>query len=1114
MMQALLAPLRELAELEEIQKEQKKEAGMLLLSKCSGSEKTHLMYGLSGEFRKKLIIRSSSEKAASTYEEYRFLSENVYLYPAKDLLFYHADIKGKYLLQKRMEVIREILNAPEDLTIITTMDAFLDGMPLLESFRKHTLEVESGQTLDLRAVEQYLAEAGYEREIQVDAPGQFAVRGGILDIYPLTDEVPVRIELWGDEVDSIRTFDPDSQRSIENLERITVYPAGDLETDGESPCSFLDYFDPEETLLFLDEPNRLAEALEEVEQEVEKSREKREEQEMHLDQELKEMIPAKEIYRRINQFYSVGFATLETRCKEFRVRGIYPLDVRRVNPYNSSFETLTRDLKRLKREKYRVVLLSGSRTRAKRLAEDLRDYDLNSFFSEDMERTVNPGEILVAYGHVAEGYEYPMLKFMVIAESDIFGRKKKKKRRKTYDGQKIQDFAELHVGDYVVHENHGIGIYQGIEKIQVEKVAKDYMKISYAAGGTLYIPATQLDMIQKYAGADAKKPRLNKLGTAQWTKTKSQVKGAVRQIAKDLVELYAKRQQTDGYVYGEDTVWQREFEEMFPFEETEDQLQAIEAVKKDMESTRIMDRLICGDVGYGKTEIAIRAAFKAVQENKQVVYLVPTTILAQQHYNTFVQRMKEFPVKVGLLCRFRTPAQQKQTLEDLKKGMVDIVIGTHRVLSKDVEFKDLGLLIIDEEQRFGVTHKEKIKKMKENIDVLTLTATPIPRTLHMSLIGIRDMSVLEEAPMDRMPIQTYVMEYNDEMVREAIERELSRDGQVYYVYNRVQDIADVAGRIKQLVPDAEVAFAHGQMPEHELESIMYDFINGEIDVLVSTTIIETGLDISNVNTMIIHDADKMGLSQLYQLRGRVGRSNRMAYAFLLYRRDKVLKEVAEKRLAAIREFTDLGSGFKIAMRDLEIRGAGNLLGAEQHGHMEAVGYDLYCKMLNEAVRQMKGEIPEEIFNTTIDLDVDAYIPASYIPNEYQKLDIYKRIAAIESEEEMDDMLEELIDRFGDLPKKVQQLLQIANLKALAHSADVAVVEQKQDTYRFVMYEKARSDPGKIPTLLEKYRGDLNFKMEEPPVFIYQKKGISAGKKDGDVLELVKKLLIDIKGLLA
>ncbi len=1114
MMQALLAPLRELAELEEIQKEQKKEAGMLLLSNCSGSEKTHLMYGLSGEFRKKLIIRSSSEKAASTYEEYRFLSENVYLYPAKDLLFYHADIKGKYLLQKRMEVIREILNAPEDLTIITTMDAFLDGMPLLESFRKHTLEVESGQTLDLRAVEQYLAEAGYEREIQVDAPGQFAVRGGILDIYPLTDEVPVRIELWGDEVDSIRTFDPDSQRSIENLERITVYPAGDLETDGESPCSFLDYFDPEETLLFLDEPNRLAEALEEVEQEVEKSREKREEQEMHLDQELKEMIPAKEIYRRINQFYSVGFATLENWCKEFRVRGIYPLDVRRVNPYNSSFETLTRDLKRLKREKYRVVLLSGSRTRAKRLAEDLRDYDLNSFFSEDMERTVNPGEILVAYGHVAEGYEYPMLKFMVIAESDIFGRKKKKKRRKTYDGQKIQDFAELHVGDYVVHENHGIGIYQGIEKIQVEKVAKDYMKISYAAGGTLYIPATQLDMIQKYAGADAKKPRLNKLGTAQWTKTKSQVKGAVRQIAKDLVELYAKRQQTDGYVYGEDTVWQREFEEMFPFEETEDQLQAIEAVKKDMESTRIMDRLICGDVGYGKTEIAIRAAFKAVQENKQVVYLVPTTILAQQHYNTFVQRMKEFPVKVGLLCRFRTPAQQKQTLEDLKKGMVDIVIGTHRVLSKDVEFKDLGLLIIDEEQRFGVTHKEKIKKMKENIDVLTLTATPIPRTLHMSLIGIRDMSVLEEAPMDRMPIQTYVMEYNDEMVREAIERELSRDGQVYYVYNRVQDIADVAGRIKQLVPDAEVAFAHGQMPEHELESIMYDFINGEIDVLVSTTIIETGLDISNVNTMIIHDADKMGLSQLYQLRGRVGRSNRMAYAFLLYRRDKLLKEVAEKRLAAIREFTDLGSGFKIAMRDLEIRGAGNLLGAEQHGHMEAVGYDLYCKMLNEAVRQMKGEIPEEIFNTTIDLDVDAYIPASYIPNEYQKLDIYKRIAAIESEEEMDDMLEELIDRFGDLPKKVQQLLQIANLKALAHSADVAVVEQKQDTYRFVMYEKARSDPGKIPALLEKYRGDLNFKMEEPPVFIYQKKGISAGKKDGDVLELVKKLLIDIKGLLA
>ena len=800
------------------------------------------------------------------------------------------------------------------------------------------------------------------------------------------------------------------------------------------------------------------------------------------------------------------------KAKGFEVRGSYDLQTKSVNPYNRSFELLTQDLKRLKRNGYRVVLLSGSRTRARRLAEDLRDYNLSSYYSDDMEREVQPGEIMTAYGHITEGYEYPLLKFTVIAESDIFGNVKKKKKRKIYEGRKIQSFSELKPGDYVVHENHGLGIYQGIEKIEVDRVAKDYMKIAYDKGGNLYIPATQLDLIQKYASADAKKPKLNRLGSQDWVKTKTRVRGAVKEIAKDLVELYAARQNQNGFVYGKDTVWQKEFEEMFPFEETEDQLLAIEAVKRDMESSKIMDRLICGDVGYGKTEIAIRAAFKAVQESKQVVYLVPTTILAQQHYHTFQQRMRDFPVRVDLMCRFRTSAQQKKTIEDTKKGLVDIVIGTHRVLSDDLKFKDLGLLIIDEEQRFGVQHKEKIKKLKENVDVLTLTATPIPRTLHMSLIGIRDMSVLEEAPQDRMPIQTYVMEYNDEMVREAIERECARSGQVYYVYNRVEDIAEIAAHIQKLVPDVNVAFAHGQMREQELERIMCDFIDGEIDVLVSTTIIETGLDISNVNTMIIHDADRLGLSQLYQLRGRVGRSNRMAYAFLLYRRDKMLKEIAEKRLAAIREFTDLGSGFKIAMRDLEIRGAGNLLGAQQHGHMEAVGYDLYCKMLNEAVKHLKGEMEEEDYTTTIDLNIDAYIPDTYISNEYQKLDIYKRIAAIESEEEMEDMVEELIDRFGDIPKKVEMLLTVAQLKALAHKVYVTAVEQKGDTYTFAMYERAKVCPEKIPALLKEFRDDLAFKTE-PPTFIYRKKRINKRDKTESALEVVKNVLIGIKGLL-
>ena len=956
------------------------------------------------------------------------------------------------------------------------------------------------------------SDLGYERESQIEGPGQFAVRGGILDVYPLTEEIPVRIELWGDEIDSIRSFDVESQRSVENMEQVVIYPATENVEKEEQAVSFAEYFPKEKSLFFFDEPVRLQETLEAVEKEYFHSFESRKNAGMTEEADEIRVFQTKEIIEKFNTRYGIGLTTLETRCGGFKVRDVYSIQAAGVNPYNNSFEMLTQDLKKLKRQGYRVILVSGSRTRAKRLAEDLRDYDLSSFYSEDMVRTVRPGEIMVVYGCVAEGYEYPMLKFMVISESDIFGKRKKKRRRKVYEGQKIQEFAELKPGDYVVHENHGLGVYQGIEKVEVDKVTRDYMKISYADGGILYILATQMDLIQKYAGADAKPPKLNKLGTPQWNKTKSQVKKAVQVIAQDLVELYAVRQQTEGFVYSPDTVWQKEFEEMFPFEETEDQLRAIEDTKKDMESTKVMDRLICGDVGYGKTEVAIRAAFKAVQDGKQVVYLVPTTILAQQHYNTFIQRLKDFPVRIDLLCRFRTPAQQKKTIEDLKKGLVDIVIGTHRVLSKDVTYKDLGLLIIDEEQRFGVTHKEKIKKMRENIDVLTLTATPIPRTLHMSLIGIRDMSVLEEAPMDRMPIQTYVMEFNDEMIREAIERELSRGGQVYYVYNRVEDIADVAGRVQKLVPGASVSFAHGQMSERELEDIMYDFINGEIDVLVSTTIIETGLDIANANTMIIQDADRFGLSQLYQLRGRVGRSSRMAYAFLLYRRDKLLKEVAEKRLAAIREFTDLGSGIKIAMRDLEIRGAGNLLGEAQSGHMAAVGYDLYCKMLNEAVKELKGEKEEDQFTTTMDLNIDAFIPESYIKNEYQKLDIYKRIAAITTEEEMDDMTEELIDRFGDIPKKVQQLLHIAALKSLAHAAYVTAVEQKGSDFKFTLYEKAKLDPQKIPGLLQRYGNKLVFRAEEPPYFFYQKKGRSGKETGEDTIQLLRKILEDIREL--
>lgn len=1085
-MKAFLTPLQGLAEFEQIKEKSKTNKGILQVSGCMESQKSHLMYGLSGIAPYRLILAEDERRAREIYEDYRFYDRKVYSYPAKDLLFFQADIHGNLLIRQRMKVIKALLEEKE-LTVVTSIDGCMDFLESLEKIKEQLIHYESDSTVDVEQLKNQLVALGYERVGQVEMPGQFSVRGGIVDIYCLTEENPWRIELWGDEIDSIRSFDPESQRSLENLEELTIYPA--VEHIGDKDMvSFLDYFPEERTIIFLDEPNRLTEKGGAVEEEYRQSR-------MHREEKGSRNLPEnwlcsfEQLQKELNKRNCISVCALEPKQAGWKVREKFYLEVKSISAYNNSFELLVKDLHQYKKQGYRIALLSGSRTRAERLAKDLQEEGLAAFYGQDYDREICPGEIMVVYGHAKKGFEYPLIKFAVMTESDIFGQEQKKKKKRNYSGSRIQDFAELSIGDFVVHEKHGLGIYRGIEKVEVDRIVKDYIKIEYRGGSNLYIPATQLDCLQKYSGADASKaPKLNKLGTQEWNKTKSKVRGAVKNIAKELVELYAVRQEKEGYVCGPDTVWQREFEEMFPYEETEDQLSAIEDAKRDMESTRIMDRLICGDVGYGKTEVALRAAFKEVQESRQVAYLAPTTILAQQIYNTFVQRMKEFPVRVELLCRFRTPAQQKKAIEDLKKGQVDVIIGTHRILSKDVQFKNLGLLIVDEEQRFGVTHKEKIKQLKKDVDVLTLTATPIPRTLHMSLIGIRDMSVLEEPPMDRMPIQTYVMEYDEETVREAINRELRRGGQVYYVYNRVTDIADVALRIAKLVPDARVDFAHGQMSERELENVMYSFVNGDIDVLVSTTIIETGLDISNVNTMIIHDSDRYGLSQLYQLRGRIGRSNRTAYAFLMYRKNVMLKETAEKRLAAIREYTDLGSGFKIAMRDLELRGAGNLLGAQQHGHMNAVGYDLYCKMLNEAVKEAKGIHTMEDFETSVDLNVDAYIPDSYISNEFQKLDIYKRIAGIETQQDYDDMLEELLDRFGEPGKAVLNLLAIAKLKAIAHQGYVTEIKQTGKTVRFTLYEKARLNTEGFPALMQKYRRGLQFKNEQEPKFILEPQG--------------------------
>lgn len=1176
-MRTFFEPLKELKEYNEIRQNLILKSTPIQITGCIDSQKCHIISGLSEDYKYKLIITHNDIKAKEIYEDYKLYDKNVYLYPAKDIIFYSADIHGNAIVKERLKILRKLIEG-ENATIIMTIDGGMDQVLPLDMVSKRVITLEEAGTIDLDKLKLDLVHLGYERCGQVEGPGQFAIRGGIIDLFPLTEECPYRIELWDDEIDSIRTFDVESQRSIERVKIMKIYPAAEIILDEttiltgikkidkekeeyvkalrdqfkteeanrianiieefkenletlqgaigidsyikyfyDNTVSFFDYFADKNAIVFLDEPSRVVEKGEAVELEFREGMIGRIEKGYILPTQLDVIFGYKELLGKIAHMSCALLSTMDYKISQFNIRHKYDFTVKSVNPYNNNFEVLVKDLEKWKKNGYRVVLLSSSKTRAKRLSEDLREYDLNAFYSEDLDREVLSGEIMVAAGNLHRGFEYPMIQFVIISESDIFGAEKKKRKKKnSYEGKKIQTFTDLNIGDYVVHENHGIGIYKGIEKIEVDKVTKDYMKIEYGNGGVLYILATGLDVIQKYASSEAKKPKLNKLGSQEWKNTKTRVRGAVKEIAKELVELYAIRQEKKGHQFGEDTVWQQEFEEMFPYQETDDQLSAIEATKKDMESTKIMDRLICGDVGYGKTEIAIRAAFKAVADGKQVVYLVPTTILAQQHYNTFVQRMMDFPISIDMLSRFRTPTQQKKALEKLKKGSLDIVVGTHRVLSKDVEFKNLGLLIVDEEQRFGVTHKEKIKQLKADVDVLTLSATPIPRTLHMSLIGIRDMSVLEEPPVDRMPIQTYVLEHNDEIIREAINRELARGGQVYYVYNRVNNIDEVAMTIAKLVPDANVSFAHGQMSERELEKIMFGFINGEIDVLVSTTIIETGLDISNVNTMIIDDADKLGLSQLYQLRGRVGRSNRTAYAFLMYKRDKMLKEVAEKRLQAIKEFTELGSGFKIAMRDLEIRGAGNLLGAQQHGHMEAVGYDLYCKMLNEAVRALKGEIEEEeIFDTTVDIDIDAFIPPTYIKSEFQKLDMYKRIAEIENEEEFLDMQEEMLDRFGDLPNSVNNLLNIALLKSIAHSAYVIQVVHKNQQVKFVMFHEAKVDLNKIPALIEKYKPQLKFVPEVNPYFVYDlKQGNKNIKMDTYALfETMKNILNDIKQLM-
>ncbi len=1176
-MKALLAPLRTWGDFDTIRKKLQKKQTALQINGCADSQKLHLIAGLTEDIPNRLIITGDETKVQGLYEDFQIYDTSVIIYPAKDLIFFQADINGNLLTMQRMKCLRRLLEG-EPVTIITTFDALMEPMVPLSRLRENVITLEKGSQMDEQALAGHLVRMGYEKAAQVRVPGEFSIRGGIVDVYDLTEENPYRIDFWGDEVDSLHIFDAFSQRSLEELDSVSVYPASEfvlsraekeegirkiakesadyaeklrkemrteaahrvetqsrdlseqlLEFDLPAGAvnlesyiryfyddleSFLDFFPEKDSCIFADEPARIQAHIDAVETEFSESMLHRMEGGYILPGQMNVLYGSADMKARLTRRRIIALSEVLESNALFTPEAVYDIHARNVAPYQNSFDALVKDLNRYCEKGYRILLLSASRMRAQRIAGDLYDRDVLAVYSDDPERETIPGEVLVRYGRMRKGFVYPDLKFVVISESDVFGTpKSKKKKRRFSGGQVIQDFAELHPGDYVVHESHGLGVYRGIEKVEVEHITKDYLKIEYRDGANLYVSVTDLSAIQKYAAADAATPRLNKLGSSEWVKTKGRVREAVEEIAQDLVNLYAARQQQNGYQYGPDTIMQQEFEETFPYEETEGQLAAIEATKADMESTKIMDRLICGDVGFGKTEVAIRAAFKAVQESKQVVYLVPTTILAQQHYNTFRERMKDYPVRIDLLSRFRTEKEQAETLRDLAKGLVDIVIGTHRVLSKDVVYKDLGLLIIDEEQRFGVKHKEKIKQLKETVDVLTLTATPIPRTLHMSLIGIRDMSLLEEAPENRLPIQTFVCEYNEELVREAISRELARGGQVYYIYNRINNIPDVAAAVQELVPSARVAFAHGRMQERDLERIMLDFVEGDIDVLVSTTIVETGMDIPNVNTLIVQDSERMGLAQLYQLRGRVGRSDRTAYAFLMFRKDRMLPEVAEKRLEAIREFSDLGSGYKIAMRDLELRGAGNLLGAKQHGHLQAVGYDLYCKMLSEAVLEKKGEEILPDFETTMELQADAFIPPDYIPGEMQKLEIYKRIAGLEDEQEASDMKDELTDRFGTLPRPVENLLRISMMRVSAHRLFVTKVQGMRGSIKFLMKPDAKLRVENIPRLVQQYAGRLIFQSQGTPTFVFRYRKGGEAEAGEEQLLYGEKVLADMSAFL-
>ncbi len=1130
---------------------------------ASESGRGYIASGIFENIDKSIVIVTQSDmEAKNLYEDLIFYTNEVYYFPIREMVFYNIDAISGDLRWARLKVINEILNKKKKI-IVTSIEAFSAKYTPHKLFLEYSMELKQGDEVDFNEITKKLIQSGYERVEIVEGKGQFSLRGGILDVFPTCSTYAYRVELFGDEIESIRTFNTESQRSIEKVKKIEIFPAKEVIISEESVKSGSDKLKDEfnrisakdagserveklrkilngniesleetysfETIdsylpYFIEEPESLFDYFGDyffIIDNVQRCKGKLDSTYLEFEEnftafsERGDIFPGqgnllidKEEILGIFEDKNIAFFEPLTKVTDW-LKPAMSVNIVQVtlNNYQGQLDLLIDDILSKKNLGYKTLILSGTRARGERLVGTLRDRGIESIYRDDVE-DIQYSEVVITFGNQLKGFEYPEYKICVISDREVFGeakRKLKTNKSKRKGISKINSFAELKPGDYVVHASHGVGVYKGIKQIDVAGHKRDYLDIVYDKGDKLYVPVDQLDLIQKYIGNEGKAPKVNKLGSAEWQKAKAKARKSINEIAQDLVKLYAMRSTVKGHKFSKDTEWQKQFEDEFPFEETPDQLTSIEEIKLDMESDKPMDRLLCGDVGYGKTEVALRAAFKAVMDGKQVAILVPTTILAEQHYKNMKNRFSDFPVKIDMVSRFRTSKQQKEILQKVKEGNLDILIGTHRLVSKDIQFKDLGLLIVDEEQRFGVKQKEKIKGIKKNVDVLTLSATPIPRTLHMSLSGVRDISVIETPPEERYPIQTYVVEQNDQLIRDAILREIGRGGQVYFVYNRVEDIERMAKYVQALVPESKVGIAHGQMAERQLENVMIDFMSKECNVLVCTTIIETGMDIQNVNTIIIYDADKMGLSQLYQLRGRVGRSNRIAYAYLLYTKDKVLTEVAEKRLKALKDFTELGSGFKIAMRDLEIRGAGNMMGSSQHGHMASIGYDLYCRMLEDTVKLIKGEIEKEPIEATLDIKVDAFIPESYIEDEIQKIEIYKKIAAIEGLDDYNDIKEELEDRYSKIPEPVYNLMDIAYIKSRAKSIFIQEIKEtpKEMIFRFAENESNYKNIFKV--LMERYKNSIVLKFGSNPQFAFKMKDI----KKENILEFLKEVFDDI-----